>query len=62
VHASFSFLKYGIVLLGHRHHGMARPEVADGGGGFQVWNILKKQLQRPDKEGVALQVVGWTNG
>jgi hypothetical protein len=35
------------------HHGMARPWVADGGNGLQIWrvaeNILKKQLRAADK-------------
>jgi hypothetical protein len=32
------------------HHGMARPQVADGGDGLQIWrvaaNILNKQPTR----------------
>jgi hypothetical protein len=35
------------------HHGMARPQVADGGNTLQVWrvpaNILNKQSQTADK-------------
>jgi hypothetical protein len=35
------------------HHGMARPLVADGGDGLQIWwvaaNIMNKQSQTPDK-------------
>jgi hypothetical protein len=35
------------------HHGMARPRVADGGEGLQVWrvaaNILNKQSRTADK-------------
>jgi hypothetical protein len=35
------------------HHGMARPQVADGGDGLQLWreaaNILNKQLRTADK-------------
>jgi hypothetical protein len=35
------------------HHGMARPQVADGGDGLQVWrvaaNILNKQSRTADK-------------
>jgi hypothetical protein len=35
------------------HHGMARPQVADGGEGLQVWrvaaNILNKQSRTADK-------------
>jgi hypothetical protein len=35
------------------HHGMARPQVADGGDGLQIWrvaaNILNKQSQTADK-------------
>jgi hypothetical protein len=34
-------------------HGMARPQVADGGDGLQIWrvaaNILNKQSQTADK-------------
>jgi hypothetical protein len=35
--------------MGPCHHGMARPQVADGGDGLQIWrvaaNILKEQGQ-----------------
>jgi hypothetical protein len=35
------------------HHGMARPQVADGGDGLQMWrvsaNILNKQPQTAGK-------------
>jgi hypothetical protein len=35
------------------HHGMARPQVADGGDGLQVWkvaaNTLNKQSRTADK-------------
>jgi hypothetical protein len=35
------------------HHGMARPRVADGGDGLQMWrvaaNILKKQYRTADR-------------
>jgi hypothetical protein len=34
-------------------HGMARPQVADGGNGLQIWsvaaNLLNKESQRADK-------------
>jgi hypothetical protein len=37
------------------HHGMARPQVADGGDGLQVWrvaaNILNKQSRKVEKGG-----------
>jgi hypothetical protein len=40
------------------HHGMARPQVTDGGDGFQIWraaaNILNKQSRTADK--------GWFSG
>jgi hypothetical protein len=40
------------------HHGMACPQVADGGNGPQIWriaaNILNKQSQTADK--------GWSSG
>jgi hypothetical protein len=36
-----------------RHHGMARPQVADGGDDLQIWrvaaNILNKQSRTADK-------------
>jgi hypothetical protein len=35
------------------HHGMARPQVADGGNGLQIWrvaaNIFNKQSRTADK-------------
>jgi hypothetical protein len=35
------------------HHGMARPQVADGGDGLQIWrvsaNILNKQSRTADR-------------
>jgi hypothetical protein len=35
------------------HHGMARPQVADGGEGLHIWrvaaNILNKQSRTADK-------------
>jgi hypothetical protein len=35
------------------HHGMARPQVADGGDALQLWreaaNILNKQSQKANK-------------
>jgi hypothetical protein len=35
------------------HHGMARPQVTDGGDGFQIWrvaaNILNKQSRTTDR-------------
>jgi hypothetical protein len=35
------------------HHGMARPQVADGGDGLQIWrvaaNILNKQWRTADR-------------
>jgi hypothetical protein len=35
------------------HHGMARPQAADGGDGLQIWrvaaNILNKQSRTTDK-------------
>jgi hypothetical protein len=37
------------------HHGMARPQVADGGDGLQIWrvaaNILNKQSRKADRGG-----------
>jgi hypothetical protein len=41
------------MLGGSHHHGMARPQVADGGDALQVWrvaaNIINKQLWTADK-------------
>jgi len=37
----------------HFHHGMARPQVADGRDGLQIWrvaiNILNKQSRTANK-------------
>jgi len=42
-----------MLCVGPCHHGMARPRVADGGYGQQVWsvagNVLNKQLQTSGK-------------
>jgi hypothetical protein len=48
-----------LVVLEHHvkwvpcHHGMTRPQVADGGEGLQIWrvdaSILNKQLRTADK-------------
>jgi hypothetical protein len=44
------------------HHGMARPQVADGGDALQFWraaaNILNKQSQTADK-GWSSSLGGW---
>jgi hypothetical protein len=44
------------------HHGMARPQVADGGDGLQIRrvaaNILNKQLRSADKEWSSILGVG----
>jgi hypothetical protein len=41
------------MLDGSLHHGMARPQVADGGDSLQFWrvaaNMLNKQSRRADK-------------
>jgi hypothetical protein len=41
------------MLSGSCHHGMAQPQVADGGDGLQIWrvaaNILNKQSQTADR-------------
>jgi hypothetical protein len=40
------------------HHGMALPQVSDGGSGLQIWriaaNILNKQSQAADKRGISI--------
>jgi hypothetical protein len=47
------------------HHGMARPQVADGGDALQLWmvvaNILNKQSRTADK-GWSSSLGGWTWG
>jgi hypothetical protein len=48
------------------HHGMARPQVADGGNGLQIWrvaaNILNKQSRTVDKGWSSSLGVGlWAN-
>jgi hypothetical protein len=47
------------------HHGMARPQVADGVDGLQIWrvaaNILNKKSRTADR-GVVLQFGGWAGG
>jgi hypothetical protein len=44
------------------HHGMARPQVADGGDGRQVWrvaaNILNKHSRAADKGWSSILGVG----
>jgi hypothetical protein len=44
------------------HHGMARPQVADGGNGLQIWrvaaNILNKQSRTADKGWSSILGVG----
>jgi hypothetical protein len=44
------------------HHGMASPQVADGGDGLWIWrvavNILNKHLQTADK-GWSSSLGGW---
>jgi hypothetical protein len=31
------------------HHGMARPEFADGGDGLQIWSAAVNILSRPSR-------------
>jgi hypothetical protein len=42
------------------HHGMARPQVADGGDGLHIWrvaaNILNKQSRKVDKSSPSFEV------
>jgi hypothetical protein len=46
---AFSFM---ILVADYCHHGMARPQVADGGDHLQTWrvaaNILNKQSRTAD--------------
>jgi hypothetical protein len=41
------------VIMSPRHHGMVRPQVADGGDGLQMWRaavkILNKHSRTADK-------------
>jgi hypothetical protein len=45
------------------HHGMACPQVADGGEGLQIWrvaaNTLNKQSRTADKGWPSSLGVGW---
>jgi hypothetical protein len=47
------------------HHGMARPQVSDGGYDLQIWrvaaNILDKQSRTADK-GWSSSLGGWACG
>jgi hypothetical protein len=47
------------------HHGMARPQVANGGDGLQIWrvaaNILSKQSRTADRK-VGFQLGSWAGG
>jgi hypothetical protein len=48
------------------HHGMARPQVADGGNGLQIWkvaeNILNKHSRTADEGWFSYLGVGrWAN-
>jgi hypothetical protein len=47
------------------HHGMARPQVADGGNGLQIWRvaaiILNKQLRTADRGWSSRSGVGAKN-
>jgi hypothetical protein len=46
-------LLIGGIIPATCHHGMTRPQVADGGDGLQVWrvavNILNNQWRRADE-------------
>jgi hypothetical protein len=54
---SEKFLKYRLdwthVKWVHCHHGVGRPQVADGEGGLQIWsvaaNILNKQSRTAER-------------
>jgi hypothetical protein len=55
-----------IVLYNSCHHGMARPQVADGGDGLQLWrvaaNILNKQSRITNKGwSCSLEIVRGSN-
>jgi hypothetical protein len=53
---------FRVVLWVPCHYGMARPQVADGEDGFQIWrvaaNILNKQLRKADKGWSSILGVG----
>jgi hypothetical protein len=46
--------KYAVSYVGPSHHGLARPRVANRGGGIQVWklavNISNKQSRTTARE------------
>jgi len=31
------------------YHGMARPRVADGGGGFKIWRVAANMLNKQSR-------------
>jgi hypothetical protein len=44
------------------HQGMARPQVADGGDGLQIWRLAAIILigqSRPDNRGWLCRLEGW---
>jgi hypothetical protein len=57
-----SKLKIIHIIFFPYHHGMARPQVADGGDGLQVWraaaNILNKKSRTADEGGPSAWVLG----
>jgi len=36
----------GKMLVRECQHGMARPQVADGGGGLQIWMVAESLLDK----------------
>jgi hypothetical protein len=56
------FYVLGHLRWGPFHHGMARPQVADGGDGLQIWkvaaNILNKQSRTADRGGPPAKRLG----
>jgi hypothetical protein len=45
------------------HHGMARPQVADGGDSLQFWRVAANLLNKQSRTaaGVVLQLGGWAH-
>jgi hypothetical protein len=62
LHSSLNITITFPCYVGPCHHGMARPRVAGGGNGLQIWKVavnrVNKQSRVADKEWSSISVVG----